>query len=371
MKLQDYRNALAALERSGAPAILAASFDLRPGTSGFETATNVLREAIRSNPTLAERPEREVADLADELAGVIEAAAGSGASGVFVAGPPEAPTRLRMDVSVPPRHSLRVGPRVSWFELERYAALTRPIVGSVWVDRSLFRATRVGDDAEPKVTELEADPHFMESSPGRTGMHGRGGSVSMPAGGHGKTRIERSAEEERERFAREAAALIERRLESAEAIVMHGPPEFEARVAAELPPRVLDRIVADRTIERAPSPDELAGEARARAAERQFEHAAELARQVSDGELGDRALRGPGALVSAARQGRLATLVLDEDAMGHLGDAMDARTHAPTQEPAEIEELLEAARASSAVAWFARRDVLPEGVGGAVGTLRW
>jgi hypothetical protein len=129
--------------------------------------------------------------------------------------------------------------------------------------------------------------------------------------------------------------------------------------------------VDDGTFERTPSADELAGEAHARAVERQFERAAELARQVSDGGLGDRALRGPGALLSAARQGRLAALVLDEDAMGHLGDAMDARAHAPTQEPGPIEDLLEAARESSAVTWFARGGVVPDGVGGAVGTLRW
>jgi hypothetical protein len=371
MRSSDYRQGLESLERSGEPAIVSASFDLRPGGSGFETATAILREAIRSNEMAAGLTEHQVDGLRDELTGAVETAVASGADGLFVAGTLEAPTQLRMEVAIAPRHTLEISPRVAWFELERYQALTRPAVAGVWADRSLVRVVLVQQDDEPIVTELEADTHYMERSTGRTGMHGRGGSAAMPAGGHGKTRIEQSAEEERERFAREAAAQVGPRLEGASAILLHGTPEFEARLLSELTSRVRAHIVSERGLEHQPSADELAHEARTRAVGIQCEAAEELYRQIHDGAAGDRALSGPAALLTAARQGRLGSLVLDEDAVGHLGDAMDARLHAATQDAERIRELLDAARESSVSCWFVRSDAMAEGAGGAAGILRW
>jgi hypothetical protein len=371
MKSSDYRHGLESLERSGEPAIVSASFDLRPGVSGFETATAILREAIRSTEMAAELTEHQVDGLRDELTVALETAVESGAEGLFVAGTLESPTQLRMEVAVAPRHTLEISPRVAWFELERYQALTRPAVAGVWADRSLVRAVLVQQDNGPIVTELEADTHYMERSTGRTGMHGRGGSAAMPAGGHGKTRIEQSAEEERERFAREAAAHLRPRLEGASAIVLHGTPEFEARLLSELSTRVRAHIVSERGLEHQPSADELAQEARNRAVGIQFEAAEEMYRQVHDGAAGDRALSGPEALLITARQGRLGSLVFDEDAVGHLGDAMDARVHAATQDAERIRELLDAARESSASCWFVHSDAMAKGAGGAAGILRW
>jgi hypothetical protein len=129
--------------------------------------------------------------------------------------------------------------------------------------------------------------------------------------------------------------------------------------------------VSERGLEHQPSVDELAHEARTRAVSLQFERAAELYRQVHDGAAGDRALLGPEALLAAARQGRLGSLVFDEDALGHLGDAMDARMHAATQDVELIRDLLDAARDSSVSCWFIRSDAMAKGAGGAAGILRW
>jgi hypothetical protein len=129
--------------------------------------------------------------------------------------------------------------------------------------------------------------------------------------------------------------------------------------------------VSERGLEHQPSAGELAHEARTRAIGIQFERAEELYRQAYDGAAGDRALSGAAALLSAARQGRLGSLVIDEDAVGHLGDAMDARLHAATQDADGIRELLAAARESSATCWFVRSDVMDQRAGGAAGILRW
>jgi len=224
----DYRQGLESLASAGEPAIVAASFDLRPGVSGFETATAILREGIRATQVAAELSEHQI----------------------------------------------------------------------------------------------------------------------------------KSAEEERERFAREAAAQVSTSLDGASAILMHGTSEFEARLVSELAPRVRHQIVRERGLEHSPSADELAQEARARAVDIQFEAAEELYRRVHDGAAGDRGLSGAAALLTAAREGRLGSLVVDEDALGDMGDAIDARLHAATQDPDLIRDLLATARDRSVECWFAR--VRPE-----------
>ncbi|MEX1345216.1 MAG: hypothetical protein AB1Z63_11135 [Candidatus Limnocylindrales bacterium] len=354
------------LESAGDRPLAFASLDLRPDGSGSPTAPKILREALRS--TSAEQTDDERVTSALEAS--IEDF--SDRPGLFVAGPVEEPTDEVTPTPIAPRNTISVGRQAPRFELERYLALTRPVVGAVWANRGSMSWVRCGGSGAPVAGSMSTDPHDMRSIAGRTAQHGRGGSAETPAGGHGKTRIEESAEEARERFAREVAAEIESNLAAAQEVLLYGPVEFRSRLRRQLQNGVLASCLAEVETAGGEDPEDLVELAWQRCVELQYEGAAERLDAVTSGGLGDQGTDRIEAIVSAAEAGRLQAVVLDEDAVGHFGTALDTRRHEPRSEPETIERLLRLAiHGSGAELWFARSEDMAAHEAGAVGVLRW
>ena len=366
---EAFARALDKLEGATSAPVLSASFDLRPDGNGTPVAPRILREALRTADDGSLRLDTE--SLAEGLGATLREAASAGLPGLFVAGPLDDPVRLVSLVPIPPRNHLSVGEAPSRFELERYRALTRIPVAVAWADRSRVAWTLVRGDAEPIEGHLDADPHFMRGSLGRTGQHDRGGPVGSPSGGHSKTRIEESAEEARDHFARDVAERLVPDVRPAEIVIVHGPEEFRARLIAELPQQIRDRIEAADEPEREPTGDDLVTEARERAVGAQFDRAAREAEAIMTGALGERAALDASAIGEASTQGRLEQLILHEEAVSHFGTALDARRHETDHDEALIEGLLREALSQSATCWFAHADQLDSAPDGAIGSLRW
>lgn len=355
---------------SGTDSVVGASFDLRPDDTGLPTAIRILRQAVRE-ALPAKAGDDDLGRLVEHLDETLKTASSAGYPGVFLAGTFKEPTRGIAPVTLPPRNRLQIDQHVSRFELARSRALVRQPVAAVWADRSGLRWAMTRGYAAPLRGESESDTHFMQGSMGRTGQHGRGGSVDRPAGGHGKSNVERSAEEERERFAREAAEIIERQLGGAAIILLDGPPEFGARLESALSDSSHRRVENVTLGEQPPTTEALVSAALERGREAQFERAAALARDVTDGGMGDRAVVGDVAVSAALEQGRLDQLMLHEDAVGHFGDAIDARAKGGLADGARVEALLRAALEQAATVWFTRDEPDAPARSQPLGTLRW
>lgn len=244
-------------------------------------------------------------------------------------------------------------------------------MAAVWADRSTLSWAVVRGEEPPRQGRLEADTHYMRDSLGRTGQHGRSGTPDMPAGGHGKTRIERSAEEERERFARACVEALEPEITGVERVLLDGPPEFTSRLTGRLPREVQERLQAAEhqgtvdQAERVPDAAGLIERARDGSARAQYEHAASLARDIRAGLYGARALLDSKAVGQAAEEGRLDTLVLHEDAVDHFGDAVDTRYREAKGDAGATEELLRSAMAQATTCWFLGEAEMSSGGDGA------
>ena len=360
------RTRLEELEASADGLFVFASLDLRPDGSGSPTAPKILRQALRSTPA------EQIDD--DRVAAALEASIENHRDkpGLFAAGPAEEPTDQVTPTPIAPRNTISVGRQAPRLELERYLALTRPVVSVVWANRGSVSWVRIGGSEPPLADSLETDPHGMRSVVGRTAQHDRGGSAETPAGGHGKTRVAESAEEARQRFAREAAAEIELSLPLAQEVVLYGPVEFRSRLRRQLEDGVLAGRLSEAETTDGPEPVHLVDLAWRRCVELQYEGAAERIEAVASRSLGEQGIESMEALESAAEAGRVEAVVVDEDATGHFGTAIDARRHEPHAEPAVIERLLRKAReGSGAELWFARSEDMADHQASAVGILRW
>ncbi len=348
--------------------IVFGSFDLRPDGAGSPTAPRILRQALRQTDSDGLDHGR----LTELLESALDEAAEAGHAGLFLAGTIDAPTRFLLPSATPPRNSLVIARKAPRFELERLRALCRAPAAVVWADRSGVTWAHVGGHGEPVTGRLDGDLHAMHDSLGRTGQHDRGGSAQMPAGGHSKARIEESAEEARDRFAREAAEALQASLTDADELIVHGPPEFSARLVGQLDARLRDRLEESDPVEREPSIDELAAEARELSVRSQYRQASALLDTIIGGAAGERAASKVEVLTEAAAAGRIDTLVFDEDSVGHFGTAIDARVHEPTRDAAVIESLLRSARRdSAATCWFVGHESMDDQTDGVVGLLRW
>lgn len=356
--------------------LVCASFSLEPDDTGSPAAVRVLRQAARE-ALPADAHDAAIAGLVDDLETMLRSTAGSGHRGVFVAGPLSEPARIVAPLRLPPRNRLdvlRPGATPPRFELARSHALVRLPVAATWVERGGFRWVLTQGQADPLSGQLDSDMHHMRGSVGRTAQHDRGGSVDQPAGGHGKTRIERVSEEERDRFAREVAAVFEQELAGAELILLQGTPEFAARLSGQLSERIRDRIEEVQISEMPPSTEQLAHSATERGVRLQYERAEALATVALSGTLGERVAVGREAIEAAADLGRVADLVVDEDAIGHFGDAADTRWHQPRLPGEHTEELVRRTLEQAGTVWFRRLDEHgSEAAPGPepVATLRW
>ena len=371
LDLERYAALLDELEAAQDGPIVSGSFDLRPDDTGVPTVIHLLRQAARESLP-PDTTDSVLEKLVEDLREALESAATEGHVGVFLAGPMEAPATHLAPSRVPPRNRLWVGERATRFELERSRAALRTRVAAIAAERGRLRWALIEGHGDPQVGELETDDHYMRGAVGRTGQHDRGGSATTPAGGHSKSRIESSAEEERDRFAREAAEDIEQQLGDAAVVLLSGPPEFTARLSAHLSGPLRERVEEVDLEAHATDVQELLAMALERAVQAQYERAASLSEEILSGAHGERAASGNDEILAAIEQGRLQQLVLDEDAAGHYGDAIDARAHAGVSDAQLVEDLLINALRQSATVWF-RRD---EGADDApltepVGLLRW
>ena len=135
-------------------------------------------------------------------------------------------------------------------------------------------------------------------------------------------------------------------------VLLSGPPEFTARLSAHLSGPLRERVEEVDLEAHATDVQELLAMALERAVQAQYERAASLSEEILSGAHGERAASGNDEILAAIEQGRLQQLVLDEDAAGHYGDAIDARAHAGVSDAQLVEDLLINALRQSATVWF-------------------
>jgi len=342
---------------------LTATLDLTPDGSGQPPVLKILGHASRAaaeglEPSDVALVDSEVADLE---AAAVDASERGVLGLVWVSQPGESNDAhsTLLELAAPIRSSLHVGhgPRV--FELARAAFFDRPVT-QVTTDLHTMDVVRVRYGAETGTAEVDWPQHYLRKVGQRTGRDAFGGG---PGGGvgHSYSNQQRYVEEQRNLFANEAAEHLARFVREGDLLVVEGVDEARAQLLARLPASLSAQAVqlvapphAEEERERFQRMSVLARDA-------QLAFAAERVEGWASGAEAN-AIAGLEAILTACEQGRVASVLVHEEAADHLGTADDARMQESTVDADLVERLLQAALAQGAVAVFTDdQRVLAEG----------
>jgi hypothetical protein len=368
----------ALLEAPSQRPTLTATVDLTPDGSGQPPALKVIGTAVREaverldSATLGHG---DVDRLREEGQALEEAATDASARGalglVYVA---EMDGALRVvELDSPLRTSVHVGaPRV--FELVRAVYLDRPVV-LVTTDLHTMDVVRVQHGAEGARDGVDWPAHYLTKKGQRTHRDApaAGSAAGTEAAGHSYVSDERRVEEQRRLFANEAAQRLSTFAQPGDLLVVEGVEEARSQLLGQLPAEMASAAIQRPWLNPAQQEDPRERNARLRvlAEEAQVDLGTAQAALWFSGEYGEQAIGGPEAVRSFAEQGRIATVLVHQEAGDHWGHASDARYRAPSVDAAAVEAALEAAIRQGAVVRFAADARLLEQQGGIVGVARY
>jgi hypothetical protein len=180
-------------------------------------------------------------------------------------------------------------------------------------------------------------------------------------------------EEQRRLFANEAAQRLSTFVHPGDLLVVEGVEEARSQLLGQLPEEMASAAIQRPWLDPAQQEDPRDRNARLRvlAEEAQIDLGTAQAALWFSGEYGEQAIGGPEAVRSFAEQGRIATVLVHQEAGDHWGHASDARYRAPSVDAAAVEAALEAAIRQGAVVRFADDARLLEQQGGIVGVARY
>ena len=196
-------------------------------------------------------------------------------------------------------------------------------------------------DAVPVAT-VDYDAHALTKKAGRTNVEGHsmgaggagGGFTGGPAGGHSKNKVENQVEEHRAMFAREAAAELGKEIGPDDVFIIAGVTEARSQLLAELPPDLARTAIELPAAETSPgSTGALTRLAMDYVVQQHYDSSAALL----DGRGPDEVVTGRPAILAELREGRIGSLIIHEDAVGHLGFSDDARAQGVRDGEDEVE----------------------------------
>lgn len=372
-RIDDLIDALMELESAEYP-LITATIDLRSGSDGQPVAATLLKQGVREMEeqlgTLRRDTKRSFEADREALEEAIAHASEDGALGLAYCGAAAAGILRLIETPYPMRNSIHVGQRPWLFELVRTRYLAGRSICLMTTDLSTMDITRVRYGASEASDQVDWSSHYLEKHRQRTNIEGWGGP--MPgAGGHAVNQVERYVEAQRALFAAEAAEQAARFIEPGDLLVVAGPEEARAQVLNRLPDAYRDQAVETPALDPRQEERELMADLMDLVVDAQFRRAAEQAGLWFQGEYQDHALRGLAVIASAAEQGRLATLIVHEDAVDHFGTYDDARRHHPPVDAGPVEDLLQAALRQGAEVLFTREPRVLEEQEGVLGIARF
>lgn len=354
--------------------VLTATLDLRQApTGGTPASRTVAKEALAAavadveaeDPRLAEafRSEREALETA------IEEATTAGALGLVCVAVPGEGVRDEIQLPLPPRNDVRIAPLPWLWELERYRfLLDRPVVIAS-VDLHTLHVARLRHGEIEASGGVDWEQHPLMKRHGRAATEGRGATGAAAGGWHSKNKLEAVVEAHRAMFSKEAARELDGFLTNDAVLILAGVDEARAQILQQLESTSRLRVVE---LPGKPSHHELdTRQLHELAAEHilsavQAEASAALVEWRGSG----RYVAGPEAVERALAEGRLASLVLHDDAVGHWGTAIDARHVPPLGDAPRVHKLLRGAlRTGATVSFVAEPSLVEEGC--VAGLLRW
>ncbi len=360
---------------------LTATLDLTPDSSGQPPVLRTMQQAAREateglDKRVAAAVEREMDDLLE----IAEDASRRGVLGlVYVAHPDDDPDTARaqsgdftvVELEAPVRTSFHAARRPRIFEIAREGYLERPIA-FVTTDLSTMSVTRVMYGQGEATSDVDWPEHYLTKRGQRTNQDARGGgsAADQRGGGHSYVKQQRQVEEHRNLFANEAAQHLAEFVSDEDILVVEGVDEARQQLLARLP-----AAMAERTVQLpAPNPTEADRDrfARLRAIgeETQF---AEAARRVEEWFSGasPNTIGGVAAIRQAAEEGRVASLIVHQDATNHFGYASDTRLRQSPVDADAVEEALSTAMGQGAAVYFTDDDRVLAEQGGLIGIARY
>lgn len=356
----------AEIEAGGGRLTLTATLDLTPDSTGQPPVLQPLRRAIRD--AAGDLDSRQMAALDDDVSELIEAVEDAGARGilgfVWVSHPAvekadEAPITV-MELASTIRSSVHVDARPHLFEVARAAYLDRPVV-LVTTDVHTMDVVRVRRGTPYEADQVDYPKHWLRKVNQRTGRDAFGGAAGQGGMGHSYDKTEQQVEHQRGLFASEAAEALGKFVTDEDLFVIEGVDEARSQILGRLPESLASRAVQLP----APHPNEEERDRfarlRALAYEAQFDQGAQRAERFFAGGEAN-AIRGLDAIETAVEQGRVATVIVHEDAEDHMGSWDDVRFRESTVDGQRVERILQQALRQGAVAIFTQdQRVLDEG----------
>lgn len=330
--------------------VLTASIDLGVGGDGQPVASRMLRQAVREAigryPDDPARPAREsLEEDAETLETMIEEATARGAAGLIYVGSRASDVLLTLETLYPIRNAVDIAEEPALFELVRYRYLagTGVVLAEIGLrEVSIRRLQYAVTDATRRVEPSER----IEKVKQRTGRDQQGAPDG--SGGHSLNRLERHIEERRVQYAAEAAEQIVAMMQRGDLLLLAGTDSGRGAIRRQLPEAIAEAAIDAGQLDPTQDDRSQAAWLMDLAVQSQYAHADAEAARWFDGAWTDLALAGIEGVRGAADAGRLATLIVHEDAVDHFGTAADARDQAVREESRAVEELVRAALAQAA-----------------------
>lgn len=339
--------------------VLTATLDLSPDGSGQPPVFQVLRSAAREVGAGLES--RDVDALDAEVTALLEAAEDANDRGLlgFVwtssvdrdARGQDGPLAV-LELAAPIRSSVHVGEAPRVFEVARAAYLDRSVV-LVTTDLHTMDVTRVRYGTATDTDGVDWPAHYLSKRGQRTGRDAQGaGGQGAGNAGHTYNNVRRYVEEQRNLFANEAAENLARFLSDDDLLVVEGVDEARSQLLGRLPEALASRARQEPAAPHGEGERDRFARLQAIARESQILAADDRAEAWFSGAEAN-AISGPEAIRTACEQGRVATVIVHEDATDHLGTAEDVRLQSSPVNAETVEALLQAALRQGAEVIFA------------------
>jgi len=364
MNLTEFLHTVAELPDS-ATGYLTISLDLVLDPVGKPSAEQALRTAYR---VVAENHGAKTFDeYVTTVPEHIADAAAAGARGLFLVTDGE--TSLELRTPLPFRNDVRIHPSPWLFELERQVYLLGHPLVLADVDREEATILRIADAEVVDEHEIGRSPRYTRMTRGRTVTEGRMGAG--PAGGHSRHRVQNSVREHRAAEAREAASIIEQVWEPGDLLVIAGSIDTRHELIDVLP-APLSQALSEHVPESVPTGEHELLAMIANLSERlQLAEADNLTKELLSGGAGEQIVRGRAAVLGALEAGRVARVLLHEDAVANWGTATDIRPRETPWDDADYQAIIHRADSTSATVEYTQLPALLEMHEGVAAITRW
>lgn len=374
--IRQFLDALTTTENREAPVVtvyldLSAGPEVAPGPAETVARRGIMTDIDARRATSRQASRSLETDLERVQAAIADARA-QGDRGLAYLGCAASDIQHVLTTPLPFRNDVRVAERGWAFELGRYQYLYgRPIV-VVTADMQTVDMVRIQFGSEADAASVSRDPHYMTKRKGRNDVQGRGGTPEAGfGGGHSKNKVESIVEAKRAMFAKEAATELTQFVGPDDLLFIAGVDEARAQLLNALGAELAARAQLLPAGAGAENGREMAAFALEHGPEAQRAETQVIVERALSGASGGLWVSGIEAIGNAFKEGRVAELIVHEDAVDHWGTSDDARLYESVMDDDAIEGLVEQAVATGADVRFGLDKVLLDEHEGVLATLRW